>query len=101
MSRYRKKPVEIEAMQWDGTAKDAGPIINWILSSGMRSARYYEPDEYDNCGAKAYHPPRIAIDTLEGTITASPGDYIIQGVQGEHYPCKPDIFEATYEKVED
>lgn len=100
MAKYRKKPVEIEAMQWDGTAKGAGPIIDWILASGSRSARYHEPDERSDCGAKAYDPPRIAIDTLEGVITASPGDYIIRGVQAEHYPCKPDIFAATYERAD-
>jgi len=97
--RFRKKPVVIEAKQWDGTAKSAGPIIDWILTSGSRSARYHEPEERSDCGKKSYDPPRIAIDTLEGTITASPGDFIIKGVQGEFYPCKPDVFEKTYERA--
>lgn len=43
----------------------------------------------------------VQIETLEGTMTASPGDYIITGVKGERYPCKPDIFEATYDPVEE
>lgn len=93
MPRFRKRPVEIEARQWDGTAEGAGPIIDWILS-GDRSARYH--DERDaSPGART----EIAIDTLEGTMMARPGDYVIKGVQGEFYPCKPDIFEATYEPV--
>lgn len=88
--KFRKRPVEIEAMRWSGTfgggwAKDASRIIDWILANGG-TARYH-----DN--------PSIAIDTLEGIITASPGDFIIKGVQGEFYPCKPDIFKATYEPV--
>jgi hypothetical protein len=87
--QYRKKPVVIEAMQWDGTAQAATPIVDWILSSGDRSARFRNGVD-DVC---------IAIDTLEGTMFASPGDFVIRGVQGEFYPCKPDIFEATYEPV--
>lgn len=91
MNRYTKKPVTIEAVQWDGTAAGAGPIIDWILAGGG-TARYHEVNEtVERVSAQ------IAIDTLEGTITASPGDWIIRGVQSEHYPCKPDIFDATYD----
>lgn len=88
--QYRKKPVVIEAMLWDGTATGAGPVINWILDwDGTATWRdRFEPN--GNC---------IRIATLEGVMTASPGDYIIRGVQGEFYPCKPDIFEATYDEV--
>jgi hypothetical protein len=89
--RYRKRPVEVEAMQWDGTAAGAGPIIDWILANGPRAARYN-----DN---PALGQPGICINTLEGTMTATPGDWIIRGVQDEFYPCKPDIFEATYAPV--
>ena len=96
--KYRKKPVCIEAVQWNGTAENASVIINWILSSGSRSARYHSPDERSDL---SYDSPKIEIDTLEGSITASPQDYIIQGVQGEFYPCKPDIFEATYELADE
>jgi len=98
--KFRKKPVVIDAKQWDGTAKCATTIINWILESGSRSARYHGPEEFSDCGSKKYSPPKIAIDTIEGTITASPNDFIIQGVQGEFYPCKPDIFAKTYEAVD-
>jgi hypothetical protein len=88
MSRFVKKPIVIDAERWNGTAIGSTPIINWILRNGG-TARYHDD------------PPSIAIDTLEGTITASPGDWIIRGVQGEFYPCKPDIFNQTYDGVED
>jgi hypothetical protein len=84
--KYRKKPVVIEAMQWAGGAAEATPVIQWVLDGGG-TARYHE------------RPDRIRIDTLEGTMTVNPGDWIIRGVKGEFYPCKPDIFEATYEAV--
>lgn len=86
-TQWRKKPVIIDAAQWDGTPEGATPLIDWMLGAGERSARFHNGVD-DLC---------IEIDTLEGTITASPGDWIIRGVQGEFYPCKPDIFEATYE----
>lgn len=91
MNRYRKKPVVVEAVQWDGTANGATPIIDWILE-GEQTARYvdYIGEEWAT----------LHIDTLEGTMSALPNDWIIRGVQGEFYPCKPDIFVATYEPAE-
>lgn len=86
MAMYRKKPVVINAVQWDGTVEEATDIINWILT-GELVARYHDD-------------PAIMIDTLEGTMRADPGDWIIKGVNGEFYPCKPDIFAQTYEAVE-
>ena len=96
MSKFRKKPVEIEAMQFDGTATGATVVIDWALSTG--GTIRYECGDDDGCGGMAgsHH---LAIDTLEGTMLAGKGDWIIRGVQGEFYPCKPDIFEATYEEV--
>lgn len=91
MDRFRKKPVEIEAVQWDGTAKGSTPIIDWILAGGG-TARY-------SCADPTCDLHTLAIDTLEGTMHASAGDWIIRGVRGESYPCKPDIFAATYEPV--
>lgn len=96
-AKYRKKPVEIEAWQWDGTAAAAGPILDWILAGDGTAHYACDPDE--GCSGES-RGHTIAIDTLEGTITASPGDWIIRGVKGEHYPCKPDIFAATYDAVE-
>jgi hypothetical protein len=86
MAMYRKKPVVINAVQWDGTVEEATDIINWILT-GELVARYHDD-------------PAIMIDTLEGTMRADPMDWVIRGVNGEFYPCKPDIFAQTYEAVE-
>ena len=80
--KYRKKPVVIEARQL--TPETAEEIAYW-------------------CGATIVNRPRskvywyLVIDTLEGKHSASMGDFVIQGVKGEFYPCKPDIFEMTYE----
>lgn len=80
---YRKKPVVVEARQLDprGDYDTACAVVRW-------------------CGGKAVDEG-IEITTLEGTMIASPGDWVIRGVKGEFYPCKPDIFEATYELVEE
>ncbi|MCV7210203.1 hypothetical protein H7J75_16200 [Mycolicibacterium canariasense] len=85
-------------MQWDGTDAGASPIIDWILS-GDGSATYLcsDPDRCTKFGGDCPHS--IAIRTLEGTMTASVNDWVIRGVQGEFYPCKPDIFAATYDEV--
>ena len=94
--KYRKKPVEIEAHQWDGTAEKATEIIDGILMNGGSAT--YRCDGPGGCpGTEGSH--YIVIQTLEGDMLASPGDWIIQGVQREFYPCKPAIFEATYEAV--
>ena len=89
MAKFRKKPVEIEAWQWENQLQTAWP--NWVLE-------YEDADKNvvtcDSSFAEMYIP------TLEGMHTASNGDWIIRGVKGELYPCKPDIFEATYEPVE-
>lgn len=93
--RYRKKPVEIEAIQWDGTAEAATPIIQWMLENDA-SVSYdclTEPC-YGDDGGHA-----IVVRTLEGDMTVSPGDYVIRGVRGEFYPCKPDIFHQTYLEI--
>lgn len=85
--KFRKKPVIIEAAQVDSADHDGAlDIASWC------GGRATGPDDSDG------HPTAIiAIDTLEGTMYADPGDYVIRGVQGEFYPCKPDIFDATYE----
>jgi hypothetical protein len=87
--RYRKKPVEIEAMQLEDTQTSALAVAEW-------SGGHYSPDSNPD-GSEAMH--FVIIRTLEGDMLASPGDYVIRGVKGEFYPCKPDIFEATYEEV--
>jgi hypothetical protein len=110
MNRYRKKPVVVEAYQWhqngdhpDDHLPPADRIAMGERTEG-RIVRYFRhPDVrgteiHDGCG-RAWHDHGW-IDTLEGGHNVCPGDWIITGIQGEHYPCKPDIFEATYEPVE-
>ena len=92
--RYRKKPVVIEAMRWDGTADNAVSIIQWMHDNGAQSR--YDCTTDPCSGDSGGH--RIVISTLEGDMTASAGDWIIRGVQGEFYPCRSDIFEMTYEQ---
>lgn len=94
--RFRKKPVEIDAMQYDGTVARATEIIDWALSAGG-TITYHCPDD-GTCDRDSHV---LAVRTLEGTMTALPGDWIIRGVQGEFYPCKPDIFAETYSFVDE
>lgn len=89
--RFRKKPVEIEAMQL--TPESRGQIIKW----GEASVR---PGQVIPAVRPADDSAPLLIHTLEGTMRAEWGDFIIRGVQGEFYPCKPDIFAATYEAVD-
>lgn len=89
--RFRKKPVEIEAMRFDGQIIRNHPIAAWIRGNGGR---------YTYTPSAGGEPQRFVIVTLEGEMAVSAGDYVIRGVQGEFYPCKPDIFEQTYDAVE-
>lgn len=118
--KYRKKPVVVEAHQWlrngdhpldyvavvsdFGTGLDYSPQrqkeFDW---EGQLVRRFRRPDvtggtECKHCGQLMHYHGWI--DTLEGGHIVCPGDYIITGVSGEHYPCKPSIFVATYEAVE-
>lgn len=86
--KYRKKPVVVEAEQFDGTAGSASRLAEWCGGEALTQI------------AGSMETECVVIETLEGEMRAQPGDYIIQGIQGEFYPCKPDIFEATYERVE-
>ncbi|EUJ24751.1 hypothetical protein PGRAN_02610 [Listeria grandensis FSL F6-0971] len=93
--KYRKKPVEIEAFVWTGNFEQKEDPV-WIVQA-IDSGTVVIP-HYEDSAAK-YGFLAMEIKTLEGVMIAKQGDYVIQGVQGEIYPCKPDIFEATYEKV--
>lgn len=96
MSRFRKKPVEIEAFQmteehrWDNSEWPNWLHEAWQKEVGEENALWCDVD-----------PPhaRLHISTLEGVLNIEWDDWIIQGVQGELYPCKPDIFEQTYDPV--
>lgn len=87
----RKLPVAVEAMLWPGGAEAATPVIDWVLSHDGTTC-------YDD--ASSPEGEHLAIRTLEGTMRATPGDWIIRGVKGEFYPCKPDVFAETYEVIE-
>ena len=99
MSRYRKLPVVIEAVQFDGTDKGLSSVIRFI--GGAENGTPVNAGVYWSRDSKDFIKWEFQFKTLEGTMTASPGDWIIKGVRGEFYPCKPDIFAATYEVVED
>jgi hypothetical protein len=88
VSRWRKRPVEVDALQWRVVNHEQmkawlGDAYLAVLSKHVRG--------------KAAH---LSVRTLEGQLAAAPGDWIVKGIQGEFYPMKPDIFEATYEPVE-
>lgn len=83
IQKFRKKPVVIEAVRWDGTANNLVEIVSFTNGTARL------PIE----------TAKLTIPTLEGDHIADVGDFIIKGVAGEFYPCKPDIFEKTYEPV--
>lgn len=91
--KYRKKSVVIEAVQWTGLN------LEEIKSFVGESLQY---DIIDTAWEVGKAPPHVnmIIKTLEGNHTCTKGDYIIKGIHGEFYPCKPDIFEESYELVE-
>jgi hypothetical protein len=88
--KFRKKPVVIEAWQFNG--EDGTDWPEWLHDYGTTDGAV--------CYWDANPIPHISIPTLEGRMIANRGDWIICGIKGEVYPCKPDIFEATYELVE-
>lgn len=87
--KYRKKPVIIEAIQFEDNSDRIIEIHEFMGGDTIR-VNYEDKDN-----------PYLKIETLEGIMKASVGDYIIKGVNGEFYPRKPDIFEKTYERVID
>ena len=88
MTKFRKKPVVIEAMQFVGGKDSANEIQNWAI-------------KHDTIIIWHFNHDRLGIPTLEGNMSALVDDWIIKGVKGEFYPCKPDIFESTYDEVDD
>lgn len=109
MAKFRKKPITIEATQWLKNGDHPGDNCG-ISGGGIgpiqregKVVRYYRTPECDgetvckNCGIIMHLHGWI--DTLEGGHIVCPGDWIITGIKGEQYPCKPDIFEITYKSV--
>ena len=82
---FRKKPVVIQAVQWTGDNGDE--VQKFLFNGNTHAADGWVKGQY------------VEIGTLEGLMVASIGDWIIRGVNGEHYPCKPDIFNKTYDEV--
>ena len=92
--KARKKPVEIECVQWTGAN------VNEIMSfCGSAAHDIYQINLANMPLANMPVEYSLIIKTLEGNMRAYPGDYIIKGVHGEFYPCKPDVFEETYEII--
>jgi hypothetical protein len=91
--KYRKKPVVIEARVWNGNFEE---LLNWAQEINYNNAS-------EDLRFRSHYPldRQLVIKTLEGPITAAMGDYIICGIKGEFYPCKPDIFKQSYEEAED
>ena len=111
--QYRKKPVTIEAMRLTGTTTDCHAVMSWmeenhypfLVGNVLEPAKLRYPDQADDDSIPDkgiwIEPANgdLMIRTLEGDMRAPYGHWIIRGVQGEFYPCDPDIFAATYEDV--
>jgi len=100
MPKFRKRPVVIEAVQWTG----ANPTAVIELASHSCKVTFDYAVELDMFLRPDGRPvnekaPLLKIETLEGVMIADPGDWVIKGVKGELYPCKPDIFAATYDSL--
>lgn len=99
--KYRKKPVVIEAMQIPlPPATHAMEVYQWVEENTLGSFNPFTRTLPESGVSIDPDDGSLLIATLEGVMIAKPGDWVIRGVQGEFYPCKPDIFEATYEAVE-
>jgi len=93
MSKFRKKPVVIDAVQWTGeNLEEIREFCSNIIPTIQNMSYKKNKNERAN--------DLLGIPTMEGYMTASLNDWIIKGVEGEFYPCKPKIFEKTYERVE-
>ena len=100
--KYRKKPIIIEAIQWNGKNKKeiksfCGDYATFVsVETFEYNEVVLEIMKYNELITQS----KLIIKTLEGELVAMQGDYIVKGIKGEFYPCKPDIFEQTYEKYE-
>ncbi len=97
MSKFRKRPVVVEAFQFDGDCINSNG--EWYVPEWARNA-LESGSMYFGSPCDDEPPYELYINTLEGTMRAAVGDYVIRGVNGEIYPCKPDIFAKTYEPAD-
>lgn len=88
MGLYRKKPVTVEARQWDGSEQSQREIQAWMFGYSVHAEGWVDSDGY-----------YISVPTLSGKVKARPDDFIVKGVAGEFYPCNPRIFARTYEEA--
>ena len=95
IKKYIKKPVQIETIQL--TKENIVEVFDFLDEANYKETKSAE--ELEDFNQMMLKQGYIEIETLEGIMKASFGDYIIKGVKGEFYPCKPDIFQATYEEV--
>lgn len=97
MAKYRKKPVVIEAVRlgWDTWNEVCEFVDKEVFDGGV----YLDDKTKEVLMGRTSNTMGLFIKTLEGKMLATQGDYIIKGVKGEFYPCKPDVFEMTYEEV--
>lgn len=86
MKRYKKKPIVIEAIQFVGVKENCNEIVKWAI-------------KYDVTIICHNYHDTLSIPTLEGEMVVSVGDWVIKGIRDEFYPCRPDIFEETYDEV--
>lgn len=101
-TKYRKKPVVIEAWQWLGLepGKRSLKDVSKFLYDWGCPACFDDYDIISGTGMLPWSNPELSIVTLEGVMHVSKGDYILKGVEGEFYSCKPSVFAKTYESVE-
>jgi hypothetical protein len=98
--RVRKKPIEVEAMLFDGSTADTMAVYQWIERNTQGSFDVNSDDPVPASGVSIDAATGfMVIATLEGVMQVKIGDWVIKGVAGEFYPCKSDIFDATYESV--
>ena len=100
--RYTKRPVTIDAMQWHGSDSDAHHVVLWILNNGGKARYQSTPIKVAGPGRGVTTvPPHIVVETMDAQGRVFPGDYVIRGTQGEHYPCAQSVFLETYEPAEE
>ena len=99
--RVRKRPIEVEARLFAGSTGDTMDVYQWVERNTQGSFDVNSDDPVPASGVSIDAATGfMVIATLEGVMQVKLGDYVIRGVKGEFYPCKPDIFDATYELVE-
>ena len=98
--KYKTRQVEIEAIRWSGNEIDLPEMLTFI-QDGHEDFSHLPMNRGEIKAGVGYIPPtgQLDIPTLEGDMLANPGDFIIKGLKGEFYPCKPDIFEMKYELI--